>query len=84
MGWNTIERADDGGVLASVRDGSRFYFVHSYFADPLDPDHRMGLSVHGVAFASMVRRENVAGVQFHPEKSHRAGLALMSDFGRQP
>lgn len=84
MGWNTIERVDDGETLGSVRDGSRFYFVHSYFADPIDPSHRMGVSNHGVPFASMVRHENVAGVQFHPEKSHRAGLALMSDFGRQP
>ena len=84
MGWNTIERSDAGEVLGSVRDGSRFYFLHSYYADPLDPAHRMGVSVHGVPFASMVRNENVAGVQFHPEKSHRAGLALMSDFGRQP
>jgi glutamine amidotransferase len=84
MGWNTVNRVDRGDVLPSVRDGSRFYFVHSYYADPTDPAHRLALSHHGIVFTSMVRRDNVLGAQFHPEKSHRHGMALLIDFASRP
>jgi glutamine amidotransferase len=83
MGWNTVTRVGDKGVLPTFRDGDRFYFVHSYYADPRDPAHRLAVSRHGVEFTSMVRSENVTGVQFHPEKSHRTGMALLTDFARQ-
>lgn len=83
MGWNTVERVGDKGILPTFRDGDRFYFVHSYYADPLNSADRLAVSRHGVEFTSMVRRGNVAGVQFHPEKSHRMGMALLTDFARQ-
>ena len=83
MGWNTIERVSAPGVLTSAQTGNRYYFVHSFFADPTDPAHRLGVSRHGIDFTSMVHRDNVIGVQFHPEKSHRTGIALLSDFARQ-
>lgn len=84
MGWNSVSRVGAQDVLPTFRDGDRFYFVHSYYADPLDPLHRLAVSRHGIEFTSMVRSENVTGVQFHPEKSHRTGMALLTDFARQP
>lgn len=81
MGWNTVERTEAWqDALPSVGTGDRFYFVHSFYVQPEDPAHVMGTSVHGVRFSSMIRRDNVTGVQFHPEKSHRYGLRLLADF----
>ncbi len=84
MGWNTVTRVGAIGPVPSLRDGDRFYFVHSYFADPDSDSHRLTVTHHGVEFSSMVIRDNVMGAQFHPEKSHRNGMALLSDFARQP
>ena len=83
MGWNTVTRVGDKGILPTFRDGDRFYFVHSYYADPFDSAHRLAVSSHGIEFTSMVLRDNVVGAQFHPEKSHRTGMALLTDFARQ-
>lgn len=80
MGWNSVSRVGAKDVLPTFRDGERFYFVHSYFADPTDPAHRLATSRHGIEFTSMVRNGNVIGAQFHPEKSHRHGMALLTDF----
>ena len=84
MGWNTVRRHDGhDGILPSVQDGSRFYFVHSFHAVPNDPADIFATSEYGVPFTSMVRHGRVIGAQFHPEKSHRNGMALLSDFARQ-
>lgn len=83
MGWNTVARVGSSDVLPSFRNGDRFYFVHSYYADPLQSTDQLAVSHHGIDFASMIRRGNVTGVQFHPEKSHRTGMALLTDFARQ-
>lgn len=80
MGWNSIHRSGHADALPSVLEGDRFYFVHSYFASPTDPADSMASTTHGVTFSSMVRRGNVVGAQFHPEKSHKMGLRLLSDF----
>lgn len=80
MGWNTIHRVGHGDVFPNVTEGDRFYFVHSYYADPLEESDRMATTGHGVQFTSMVRRGSVIGAQFHPEKSHKMGLRLLSDF----
>jgi glutamine amidotransferase len=83
MGWNTIHRVGNPDVLPDVEEGDRFYFVHSFYVDPEDPADIVANTTHGVVFASMVRRGNVTGVQFHPEKSHKKGLRLLSDFVRR-
>lgn len=80
MGWNRIERVDGGTFLPAVSTGSRYYFVHSYFAVPADPAHRFATARHGIEFTAMVRRDNVLGAQFHPEKSSRSGMAMLRDF----
>ncbi|MEO8527451.1 MAG: imidazole glycerol phosphate synthase subunit HisH [Pseudolysinimonas sp.] len=82
MGWNTVTRQGNPDMLPAVLDGDRFYFVHSYYADPSDPSDTMAITDYGVPFASMIRRGNVVGAQFHPEKSHRMGARLLADFGR--
>jgi glutamine amidotransferase len=56
--------------------------VHSYYVKPADDADTLSTTTHGVSFASMVHRENVIGVQFHPEKSHKMGMRLLSDFAR--
>lgn len=83
MGWNTIKRTGHSDILPSVGAEDRFYFVHSFYADPTDESDIMATTRHGVTFASMVRRGSVTGAQFHPEKSHKMGLRLISDFARQ-
>jgi imidazole glycerol-phosphate synthase subunit HisH len=66
--------------LESVPDKSFFYFVHSYFCDVTDPEDIIGITEYGGDYPSVVGRENVYGVQFHPEKSQTAGLALLRNF----
>jgi glutamine amidotransferase len=80
MGWNSITRVGDSVPLPALSDGDRFYFVHSFHAVPDDPTHCFASAHHGVDFTAMVRRENVMGAQFHPEKSHRTGMAMLRDF----
>jgi glutamine amidotransferase len=82
MGWNTIARHGNADALPAVREGDRFYFVHSYYADPIYPTDTMAITDYGVPFASMIRRGNVVGAQFHPEKSHRMGARLLADYAR--
>jgi glutamine amidotransferase len=82
MGWNAITRVGRD-AFPSVADGDRFYFVHSYHAVPDDETHRFAIARHGIEFTAMVHRDNVLGAQFHPEKSHRTGMAMLADFAGQ-
>lgn len=83
MGWNTVELARPGAFDAQLNGGSRFYFVHSYAAVPADTADVVGRTTHGAPFVSVVERGSVRGVQFHPEKSHRYGAALLRAFLEQ-
>ncbi len=78
MGWNQTRRGPAAG--AGIADGAFFYFVHSYYPDPAQADDVALTSDHGVQFCAAVRRDNVFGTQFHPEKSQAAGLALLRGF----
>ncbi len=82
MGWNRVDFAAAHPALQGVPSGSWFYFVHSYYVVPDDPGVVVGRTSYGVDFASAVGRGNVIAVQFHPEKSQAAGLAVLSNFGR--
>jgi len=77
VGWNTVERARETWVLPQ---NEYFYFVHSYVVAPGDPTLACGKTTHGETFVSALEKDNVAAVQFHPEKSQRAGLALLERF----
>jgi len=86
MGWNQVWQADHGKgahpVWAGVPDGSYFYFVHSYYADPQDAAHCAGQTDYGGRFCSALARDNIFATQFHPEKSAAQGLALYRNFLR--
>lgn len=83
MGWNTVAPRQAGSPLDALDEDARFYFVHSYAFVPGDPADTLGETTYGVTFASAVRRGNVTGVQFHPEKSHRHGMALLRGFAEE-
>lgn len=82
MGWNRVECTATHPVLSGIASGSYFYFVHSYYVEPEDPSVVAGRTSYGVTFASAVGKGNLFAVQFHPEKSQSAGLAVLSNFGR--
>ena len=83
MGWNACHRpagAPTAPVLADTADETYFYFVHSYYPVPADPRDVALLADHGGGFCAAVARDNIFACQFHPEKSQRAGLALLGRF----
>jgi glutamine amidotransferase len=67
-------------MWTGIPDGTRFYFVHSYFPQPARPELVAGYSHYPFPFCCAVARGNLFAVQFHPEKSHRAGLQLLANF----
>lgn len=78
IGWNDVDGR--GALYKGIPPRSAFYFVHSYCVEPLDPSVISGSTEHGETFCSSIEYKNVFGVQFHPEKSHRHGLALLRNF----
>jgi len=82
IGWNTVSYPVASPLFEGVAEGSAFYFVHSYRLVPEDPSCIIGLTEHGVSFAAALQSGDSFAVQFHPEKSSAAGLALLANFGR--
>ena len=85
MGWNTIDAARPHSLLADIPTGPKglhAYFVHSYQLTPARPSDTVATADYGGPLAAVVARDNVAGTQFHPEKSQRLGLALIANFLR--
>lgn len=85
IGWNQVERRRDDPLFEGIADGANFYFVHSYAGRPLPEatdDLVVAETTHGEPFVSAVRRGNLFGVQFHPERSGRDGLRLLANFVR--
>lgn len=80
MGWNRVHQARPHPLWAGIADDSWFYFVHSYYAAPQNPAHTLGVADYMFGFAAAVARDNVAGVQFHPEKSQDVGLRMLANF----
>ena len=80
MGWNRVRQVRPHALWAGIEDGARFYFVHSYFVDPVDRNVVVGEADYGVPFTSAVARDNIFAIQCHPEKSAQAGLALLANF----
>ena len=79
MGWSDVNAYKESPLLSGFASTPRFYFVHSY-AVPVAIDYTLGTTDHSNPFSSIVGRENVFGVQFHPEKSHSFGKHLISNF----
>jgi glutamine amidotransferase len=80
MGWNNVRQAKTHPLWAGIEDGARFYFVHSYYAQPADASVVAGESSYPFPFTCAVARDNLFAVQFHPEKSAAAGLRLLQNF----
>ena len=80
IGWNQVSQQKEDILFNKVADEMHFYFVHSYHLLPEKSEHVLGLSSYGYDFASVVRKDNLWGVQFHPEKSQNAGLQLLKNF----
>lgn len=80
MGWNKLKIARANQLLDNALPRTRFYFVHSYMVSCNDPDDVIATTEYGVPFVSVFGRDNLFGAQFHPEKSHRFGMAMMSHF----
>ena len=83
MGWNSVritESGKDCPLLAGIKDGEYFYFVHSYYVDPVAKDVVALETDYNVTYSSMIWKGNLFAVQFHPEKSQDAGLRMVSNF----
>jgi glutamine amidotransferase len=80
MGWNTIKATRDSPLLEGIPDGSYFYYVHSFYPEPVDAPDTLAETIYGERFTSLVERDNIYGAQFHPEKSGKSGAALLSNF----
>jgi len=80
MGWNHIHIRRLAPVLQDIADNTAFYFVHSYYVAPADPDIIATQTDYPTPFTSMIWRDNVFATQFHPEKSQRAGLQILHKF----
>ena len=83
MGWSEVAVCDPAHPLAGGMEGdARFYFVHSYYLEPAREADVLFTAEYGIRFAAGVSRGNLAGVQFHPEKSHRFGKRLLGNFAK--
>ena len=80
MGWNQVRQTSQHPLWSGVPDNSYFYFVHSFYAKPLDVRHTAGETDYGQPFTSAVSRDNIFATQFHPEKSADMGLMLYRNF----
>ena len=81
MGWNQVKQRQSHPLWEGIEDNSRFYFVHSYYVTLQSGlENQLGETHYGIDFCAAVAKDNVVGVQFHPEKSHHAGLRLLRNF----
>lgn len=80
MGWNSVQPVKSSKVFDGVDLETGYYFLHSYYFVCNSPDDVLAITSYGVSFASAVSAGNIHGVQFHPEKSHAAGIQLLKNF----
>ena len=80
MGWNVVNQTVDHPMWANIENGSRFYFVHSYYVDPVSRAEVVAETDYPATFCSALAHKNIFAVQFHPEKSQRCGLQLLKNF----
>ncbi len=82
IGWNQLNIKRAHPILDGINEGDYFYFVHSYYAKPDNDDVILATADYGIDFPAIVQKDNVFGIQFHPEKSSRLGIQILDNFGR--
>ena len=82
MGWNQVRLTGDSPVFEGIPDNSDFYFVHSYYGEPIDEELIAGVTEYGIPFCSAIVRDSLIATQFHPEKSGALGLKIYDNFVR--
>ncbi len=82
MGWNTIKILKQNPLLEGVKGDWYFYFVHSYYACPVNNDLIVAETNYGVTFGSVIAKRNILSTQFHPEKSGKPGSIVLKNFAR--
>lgn len=80
MGWNTIMPKENVGLFFGVQNHALFYFLHSYYFDCDEKSQVICNTDYGITYASAVKKENIFGIQFHPEKSHKNGIRVLNNF----
>jgi len=80
MGWNTVNSLKKSALMKNISFEDEFYFVHSFFLEPNDPNLVLNETIYIEKFCSGIEKENIFGVQYHPEKSHDAGRTLLKNF----
>lgn len=80
MGWNQIKIKKDAKILDGIEDNTYFYFVHSYYVEPEDKDIIVATTDYGQEFVSVINKNNLWAIQFHPEKSEKSGLKILKNF----
>jgi glutamine amidotransferase len=80
MGWNQVYQKRSHPMWQNIADAERFYYVHSYYVEPQQTSIIAGSSNYPVSFTSVIAKDNIFAVQFHPEKSQHAGLAFLKNF----
>lgn len=80
MGWNSIFIDGSDSIICGLEKEPRYYFLHSYYYECENPDNSISTSEYGMKFSCIVKRGNICGVQFHPEKSHHNGIRLLKNF----
>jgi glutamine amidotransferase len=80
IGWNQVKQVKRHPIFKGIPDGSNFYFVHSYYAEPEDETVVAGTTGYGVNLCSMLIKDNLVATQFHPERSGELGLRMYANF----
>jgi len=80
MGWNDVRAVTENKLFDNINEEARFYFLHSYYFDCENKDNILAVTEYGSEFACAVNSDNIYGVQFHPEKSHKYGIQLLKNF----
>ncbi len=80
MGWNVIRKEKESKLLTSINNGDFFYFAHSFYVAPVNNGDILTTTDYGMNFTSSINKDNIFGVQFHPEKSQKNGLQVLKNF----
>ena len=82
IGWNSINLKQEDPIVSGVNSDDRFYFVHSYHISDIDEKLVIGTTDYGYIFPSLIRQDNIWGIQCHPERSHQSGFKILQNFMR--